>query len=76
MEHDLSGKYVLLSKEFFYFGKGAIRLGDFKINIPKRQSGYGVKTEYNIEIIRLWNYLMSKYPLNLPIQMPHTWSKR
>ena len=44
-EDDLSGKFVLVCKEFYYFGNKAIDIGRRKIHIPKRQARYGNRTE-------------------------------
>lgn len=72
-ERDLSGQYVLLSNEFFYFGKGAIPIDKFKINIPKFQSSHGIKTENEIDIDKLWKYLSNNHPQNTAIHKPHQW---
>jgi hypothetical protein len=77
IDHDLNGKYVLLSNEFFYFGSGAIPVykSKFNIKIPKTQSGSGVKTEKEEEILKLWNYLKDNYKQNIAINPPHSWKE-
>lgn len=72
-QKDLSGQYVLLSNEFFYFGQGAIPIDKFKINIPRFQSSHGIKTENEIVIDRLWKYLSDNHPQNTVINKPHQW---
>lgn len=70
---DLSGQYVLISTDFYYFGVGAIPINKFKINIPRFQSSHGIKTENEIEIEKLWKYLSNNYPKNIDINRPHQW---
>ena len=72
-EHDLTGQFVLLSDEFFYFGMGAIPLDEFKINIPRTQSAHGVKTDDGLEIKKIWEYLSANFPKSVPINRPHKW---
>jgi len=73
--HDLNGKYVLLSNEFFYFGGGAIPIyqSKFNIKIPRTQSGNGVKTENESEILKLWQYLKTNFKQNIVLNPPHSW---
>jgi hypothetical protein len=73
MEKDLSGQYVLLSNDFFYFGEGAIPVDKFKINIPKFQSGHGIRTDNETEVERLWKYLTDNYAKKIDINKPHHW---
>ena len=75
MKRDLKGKYVLLSTEFYYFGKGAIPIDNFRIKIPKFQSAYGVKTDNTDEITKLWNYLNANYKKNVALNPPHKWKE-
>lgn len=43
--HDLKGKYVLVSQEFWYFGKCAIKVSkEVKPYVPKTSTYYGVIT--------------------------------
>ena len=45
-EHDLSGINVLISEEFWYFGRNALKIApELQINIPEKQTRYGEKTE-------------------------------
>jgi len=74
-EHDLRGKFVLLSNDFFYFGIGAIPVNKFNINIPRVQSGHGVKTDDDVEIIKLWNNLSDTHTKNISINRPHMWPR-
>ena len=73
MDHDLKGKYVLISEEFIYFGSGAILISEFNINIPKGQSGHGVKTDNETEVKKLWKYLLNKYKINIVLNAPKSW---
>jgi hypothetical protein len=77
MDHDLGGKFVLLSNEFFYFGGGAIPIykSKFNIKIPRVQSGSGVKTDNKTEIENLWQFLLENYKQNIAIYPPHSWKE-
>ena len=77
MDHDLSGKFVLISHEFFYFGSGAIPIfrSEFNIKVPKYQSAHGVKTDNDVEIQKLYRYLSKSYKANIAIHAPHSWKK-
>jgi hypothetical protein len=75
MEHDLSSKMVLLSKQFFYFGRGAIPMDDFKIKIPAIQTPYWYCTKDNNEIKKLWQYLENNFPKNCLVNPPHYWNE-
>lgn len=68
---DLGGKYVLVSGDFYYFGRYAIEL-PFEINLPNGQSSYGSKTENIDEIL---TYIETKYgeKKNTCIGYPHGW---
>lgn len=72
---DLSGQFVLLSEDFYYFGVGAIPIDQVRIVIPKTQSRDGVKTADEQEIAKLLAYLASRYPKNVPIHTPHRWNR-
>lgn len=76
IEHDLTGKNVLLSNDFFYFGRGAIPIyrSKFNINIPKGQSGHGVKSN-DTEVRKLWQHLKDNYQSNIAINPPLTWKE-
>jgi hypothetical protein len=75
MDHDLGGKYVLLSNDFFYFGSGAIPVykSRFNIKIPKVQSSNGVKTDNDVEINKLLRFLSENYEKNIVLNPPHKW---
>lgn len=77
MDHDLKGKYVLISDDFFYFGRGAIPIDIdlFQIKIPKFQSGHGVKTANEDEVIKLWKYLSDKHKKNVVLFPPDKWKE-
>jgi hypothetical protein len=68
---DLSGKYVLISNDFYYFGSGAINVDDCGIKKPKVQSGYGVKSP---DIAGLLEYLKEFKP-NTVLNAPHLWKE-
>jgi hypothetical protein len=52
---DLSGRYVLTSNEYYYFGEKALDISEFidskpNFNVPKVQAGHGVLTTGNSAI--------------------------
>jgi hypothetical protein len=69
--HDLSGKHVLISEEFYYFGSGAINVDNCGIKKPKVQSGYGVKSP---DINGLLEYL-KEFKINTVLHAPHLWKE-
>jgi hypothetical protein len=74
-ERDLSGKYVLISKRFYYFGSDPIDIPEnIRPKIPKGQSSHGVRT-HNIEIVNKFiSFIESKYQPGL-YNHPHSWFK-
>ena len=75
LERDLKSDQVLLSRDFFYFGVGAIPVDGFKINIPRGQSAQGSKTTDEKLITNLWNYLSNRYQKNIALNSPHYWEE-
>jgi hypothetical protein len=73
---DVSGQFVLLSNDFYYFGAGAILVNQFAIRIPRTQSSHGVKTTDEGEIEKMIDYITARYPQNAPIEMPHNWPRK
>lgn len=73
IERDLKSKMVLISKNFFYFGRGAIPINQFGIIVPTTQSSQGYCTENKEEIARLWSFLECTYEKNCLINPPHFW---
>jgi len=49
MDHDLSGKYVLISDDFFYFGKDAIEIPEKFWEIIKK--GPGHKCNFSVILV-------------------------
>jgi hypothetical protein len=74
-DSDHKSDKVLISSEFFYFGKGAIPVDQFKINIPKTVAPYGYETADEEIISDLWNYLTKNYKKNTVIHYPHDFEK-
>jgi hypothetical protein len=71
--HDVSGQFVLVSEDFYYFGAGAIPIEQFRIVIPRTQTPHGVKTSDEREIEKLMAYLASRHTKDVPFNMPHRW---
>lgn len=71
-ERDLSGRYVLVADEFYYFGRKAISIPPFcRPEIPYGQSAHGKLTE-NIKAFELIRFIRSQYPSGIH-GMPHEW---
>lgn len=72
---DLSGKYVLISDQFYYFGKEAINIPEnIRPNIPKSQAkdGWGTYDQSLIKnFIKYVRIMRKRYRKNL---LPHDWS--
>lgn len=73
MAHDLGSDRVLVSNDFFYFGRAAIPVDRFGINIPKGQSSYGVKTADIKKVNALWDFLKMNFIKNTLVGPPHFW---
>ena len=74
-EHDLTGKNVLISDHFYYFGGKPITIPDeFRPKIPNGQSAHGSRTYDENKILQLIDYIESKYPMGV-INMPLKWPK-
>lgn len=72
IETDLSGANVLVSEEFYYFGRKAVRVPDeFMVSVPRGPSRYGQCTE-GAPAQRLVDYISQRYEQGL-IGMPHMW---
>ena len=78
-EHDLSGEYVLIADEFYYFGRDALEFGinvpdDLRPKIPRGQHRYGYRTDAEksrrfIEYIREnWSRGRHGYPHRWPYE--------
>ncbi len=72
-KHDLSGKYVLISKCFYYFGSSPIKI-DKKIrpSIPKGQSAHGVRTHEIEKAEKFIQHIQNKYQVGT-VNTPHIW---
>jgi hypothetical protein len=61
METDISGEYVLIADEFYYFGKEALALPeDIRPSVPPGPSPYGSETESS-QARRFIEYVKSLY---------------
>lgn len=75
-EHDLPGKYVLVSDQFYYFGNNPLEIHqEYRPNIPKSQSGHGNRTKELDRIELFINYVESKCPHSGMIDKPHLFYK-
>lgn len=73
-KEDISGGYVLISDDFYYFGKKAKHINFLnEINLPTGMSQHGVITDYVIE--KLLNYLSGNHPEKGLLGEPHSWCK-
>lgn len=71
---DLSGAYVLVSEEFYYFGRKAVWIPDeVLVSVPNGPSRYGRRTE-GAPAQRMIDYISRHYDQGL-IGMPHMWDE-
>lgn len=73
MQRDLSGKYVLTSNKFFYFGRKAISVPlHLRPDVPKGQSAHGSLTHDQNRAQKFIDYVSSKYSVGVH-GAPHSW---
>ncbi len=72
-EHDLSGKFVLISEKFFYFGSEAISIRpDFRPSLPKGQHPHGVLTHDQAIVKNFINFIVTRWNVGIHGK-PHSW---
>ena len=72
-QRDLSGKFVLASSKFFYFGREALNIPpNIRPNIPKGQSANGNQTHDETAALKFIEYIVSKYAVGIH-GAPHSW---
>ena len=73
MEHDLSGKFVLTSTEFFYFGAEALSIPEeIRPEIPTGQSAHGSRTHNEVLARQFVEYIKANFRLGVQAA-PHKW---
>jgi len=76
MPRDLSGKYVLISETFYYFGGSPIEIPqEFRPSVPKGQSSQGNRTHDLLQAESFINYVRDNFIEGIH-KMPHLWSKK
>lgn len=76
IKRDLSGKYILVSNCFYYFGTSAIYIpSDIRPSIPRGQSSQGNRTHSKEKAERFINYIQQTYEPGL-LGLPHKWTKK
>jgi len=66
MARDLSGKYVLVSKVFYYFGASALVIDqDIRPKVPKTQSAHGVRTHDSELAAKFIKHITNKYKVGI-----------
>ena len=74
-EKDLSGKYVLISNIFYYFGSVPIIIPEnIKPIVPNGQSSHGSRTYDNRIINDFLSYIKTNYKMGMHSH-PHSWFK-
>jgi hypothetical protein len=74
-EKDLSGRYVLISKKFWYFGCNPVELpADIRPDIPKGQSSQGNMTHDLARAMRFIEFIESNYKKGIH-NNPTGWKK-
>lgn len=72
---DLSGKFVLVSRKFFYFGKEAIVIpSNVRPDVPLGQSAHGVQTHDQNRAQNFINYIVNNWQTGVHGE-PHSWPK-
>ena len=72
---DLSGKYVLASKRFFYFGREAFIIPDnARPKVPRSQSAHGVQTRDKFRTQNFIDYIVNNWEEGVHGE-PHSWPK-
>jgi len=70
---DLKGRYVLISKNFYYFGRSPITLNSkVRPKTPKGQSGQGVRTYDEIQVLNFLSYIKENYKNGI-YEKPFQW---
>jgi len=70
---DINGKFVLISKEFYYFGKSPISIpSNICPDIPKGQSAHGIETKDKNRKQLFFEYLKNNFKIGI-YDKPHGW---
>ena len=73
--HDLSGKFVLISECFYYFGAASIVIPkDIRPNVPTGVSAHGARTHDRERAKKFIEYIQNNYEVCL-VNKPHTWTE-
>ena len=71
-ESDISGRFVLIAEEFYYFGRCALKLPEcVRPKVPKGQAGYGQWT-FSPQAERLIEYIRERFRPGCH-GLPHKW---
>lgn len=74
-QRDLSGKFVLVSKRFFYFGREALNIpSTLRPKVPKGQSAHGVLTHDQTLAQNFVNYIATRWDIGIH-GAPNSWPK-
>jgi len=72
---DLSGKFALISSNFYYFGSTPVTIPtDIRPKVPFGQSSHGVQTHDDEKILKFLSFIESNYIKGLH-NHPHSWFK-
>lgn len=72
-ERDLSGRFILASSRFFYFGRDAITIPLYlRPNVPRGQSAHGSLTRDQTLVQRFIHYISTEYHTGVHAA-PHSW---
>ena len=74
-QRDLSGKFILTSNRFFYFGRRALILPpNIRPEVPKGQSAHGNQTHDETAALKFIDHIVSKHTVGVH-GAPHSWPK-
>jgi hypothetical protein len=76
IKKDLSGKFVLISNNFYYFGSKPLVIPDnIRPNIPKGQSAHGYETKDQVKAKEFVEFIKSNYKTGMHGH-PHKWDEK
>lgn len=71
--HDVSGKFVLVSTQFYYFGKSPIKIPEhIRPTIPRGQSAHGFLTHDKKRATSFVTFVIKQYQIGVH-DCPNTW---
>jgi hypothetical protein len=74
-EHDLSGEFVLISTNFYYFGRKPLKIPvDLRPEVPKGQSAHGCLTHDHKRTVDFIRFITETFEIGVH-HAPHKWPR-